>query len=100
MTDNEIIRVLTICSYYEDSCDKCPLFGTNICNNMSKNSFDFIKRQSAEIEALKNSKAETIKEFAERIKMAFYYEFEECIPSSMAEKIDEIVKEMTEGENG
>lgn len=33
-------------------------------------------------------------EFAERVKMAFYYEFDELIPSTMADKIDELVKEV------
>ena len=36
---------------------------------------------------------EALKEFAERIKMAFYYEFDELIPSIMSDKIDEIAKE-------
>ena len=35
-----------------------------------------------------------VKEFAERVKMAFYYEFDELIPSRMADKIDELVKEI------
>ncbi len=35
-----------------------------------------------------------MKEFAESVKMAFYYEFDELIPSTMADKIDEIVKEV------
>lgn len=35
-----------------------------------------------------------VKAVAERIKMAFYYEFDELIPSTMADKIDEIVKEV------
>ena len=35
---------------------------------------------------------------AERIKMAFYYEFEELIPSIMADKIDELVKEVCDNE--
>lgn len=35
-----------------------------------------------------------VKEFAESVKMAFYYEFDELIPSTMAEKIDELVKEV------
>lgn len=35
-----------------------------------------------------------MKEFAERVKMAFYYEFDELIPSTMADKIDELVKEI------
>ena len=51
----------------------------------------------SEKEYIKLAKSEAIKDFAERVKMAFYYEFEELIPSIMADKIDEIVKEMTEG---
>ena len=39
-------------------------------------------------------KAEAIKEFAERVKMAFYYEFDEIFPSIMADNIDNLVKEM------
>ena len=35
-----------------------------------------------------------VKEFAESVKMAFYYEFDELIPSTMADKIYEIVKEV------
>lgn len=45
------------------------------------------------------AKAEAIKEFAERVKMSFYYEFDELIPSIMADKIDELAKEMMGGEN-
>ena len=37
---------------------------------------------------------QAVKEFAERVKMAFYYEFDELIPSTMADKIDELVKEV------
>lgn len=35
-----------------------------------------------------------VKEFAESVKMAFYQEFEELIPSIMADKIDELVKKV------
>ena len=35
-----------------------------------------------------------VKEFAESVKKAFYYEFDELIPSTMADKIDELVKEV------
>lgn len=35
-----------------------------------------------------------VEDVAERIKMAFYYEFDELIPSRMADKIDELVKEI------
>lgn len=34
-----------------------------------------------------------VKEFAEKAKMAFYYEFDEIIPSIMSDKIDELLKE-------
>lgn len=35
-----------------------------------------------------------IKKFAERVKMAFYQEFDEVIPSIMAIRIDEIAREL------
>ena len=47
-----------------------------------------------ETEYVEIAKAEAIKEFAERVKMAFYYEFDEIIPSIMADNIDNLVKEM------
>lgn len=40
---------------------------------------------------------ETAEKFAEKVKMAFYYHFDELIPSIMAKDIDEICKEITEG---
>lgn len=39
-------------------------------------------------------KSEAVKEFAKKIKLDFYYEFDELIPTIMAEKIDKRVKEM------
>ena len=48
----------------------------------------------AENIALREKFITAVKDVAERIKMAFYYEFEELIPSIMADKIDEIVKEV------
>lgn len=35
-----------------------------------------------------------LKHFAERVKMEFYYEFDELIPSIMSDKIDKILKEI------
>ena len=35
-----------------------------------------------------------VEDVAERIKMALYYEFDELIPSIMADRIDELVKEI------
>ena len=64
-----------------------------------------IQEKQAEIEALiagqetlqkyiAEAKTEAVKEFAEKIKLEFYYEFDEIIPSIMADKIDNLVKEM------
>lgn len=55
-----------------------------------------IERELGERKASRARK-ETAEKFAERVKMAFYYEFDELIPSIMADKIDEICKEITEG---
>lgn len=43
---------------------------------------------------LKQYKVQAVKEFAEKVKMAFYYEFDEIIPSIMSDKIDELLKEL------
>ena len=47
----------------------------------------------------KTAKIEAIKEFAERVKLEFYYQFDELIPSIMADKIDNLVKEMESDNN-
>jgi chromosome segregation ATPase len=44
-------------------------------------------------------KADTVRKLAESIKLEFYKEFDEIIPSIMADRIDQIAKEMLEGEN-
>ncbi len=110
MTDKEIIKALECCTKPYCNNNECPLHqntvNTKDCiTQLSTNALDLINRQQAEIERLKkgwkvdvieteNIKAETIKEFAEKVKMAFYYEFDELIPSIMADKIDNLVKEM------
>lgn len=43
---------------------------------------------------------EKLREFAEEIKLAFYNEFDEIIPSIMSDKIDEILKRMVGESNG
>ena len=40
-----------------------------------------------------------VEKFAEEIKLEFYREFDEIIPSIMADKIDEIKKKYTESED-
>lgn len=58
---------------------------------MQKNRTDMLKEKNTNLqEGLKKA----VKDVAERIKMAFYYEFDELIPSTMADKIDKIVKEV------
>ena len=42
---------------------------------------------------LKQYKVQAVREFAEKVKMAFFYEFDEIIPSIMSDKIDELLKE-------
>lgn len=58
---------------------------------MQKNRADLLKEKNTNLqEGLKKA----VEDVAERIKMAFYYEFDELIPSTMADKIDEIVEEV------
>ena len=52
-----------------------------------ENKIDELTAENAEV------RKQAVKEFAERVKMAFYYEFDELIPSIMADKIDELVEE-------
>ena len=53
-----------------------------------------IGRLETQITTLQKGLKKAVEDVAERIKMAFYYEFDELIPSTMAGKIDEIVKEV------
>ena len=58
---------------------------------MQKNRADMLKGKNTNLqEGLKK----IVEDVAERIKMVFYHEFEELIPSIMADKIEEIVKEV------
>lgn len=105
MTDNEIIQALKCCQSSVASCEECPMYVEGvICHGyeLNKKALDLITSQQAEIERLKKYNTEVaykhyndgIKEFADRVKMAFYYEFDELIPSIMADTIDSLVKEM------
>ena len=51
------------------------------------------EERAEEMRLANEERKQAVKEFAERVKMAFYYEFDELIPSTMADKIDELVKE-------
>lgn len=52
------------------------------------------RARAEEMRLANEERKQAVKEFAERVKMAFYYEFDELIPSIMADKIDELVKEI------
>lgn len=52
------------------------------------------EERAEEMQLVNEERKQAVKEFAERVKMAFYYEFDELIPSIMADKIDELVEEM------
>lgn len=114
LTDNEIMKNVRCCA--DNYCKNCSLQGKPNCkntlfslawntlydlkseNDILKKKYDLaVSEREANVkgftETLNNIKAETRKELAEQIKMAFYYEFDEIIPSIMSDKIDELVSE-------
>lgn len=52
------------------------------------------EERAEEMRLANEERKQAVKEFAERVKMAFYYEFDELIPSTMADKIDELIEEV------
>lgn len=60
----------------------------------------YIDSLEAENAELRQGKKAAVEDVAERIKTAFYHEFDELIPSTMADKIDEIVKEVLKNDKG
>ena len=122
MTDNEIIKALSICYDYNssDGCEKCPYYGKWLsCGELkAKDALDLINRQKAEIERYKNecfglsterdaykdvldeAVEGAIKEFAERLKNRFTEKLgdkkESFFSYSVQREIDKLVKEMTE----
>ena len=52
------------------------------------------EERDEEMRLANEERKQAVREFAERVKMAFYYEFDELIPSIMADKIDELVEEV------
>lgn len=124
-TDDEIVKALECCCDVDvDSCNKCPIYPhslnmtqTECMETAMRNALDLINRQKEEIESLKEAyaiyeettglklaRAETIKEFAERLKQY-------CVPGgdfgdpcgvlTVTDRwIDYLVKEMTGENNG
>ena len=52
------------------------------------------EERAEEMRLANEERKQAVKKFAERVKMAFYYEFDELIPSIMVDRIDELVKEV------
>lgn len=78
-----------MCGDYDASnCEGCAI-GEKIARLVRQN-----KKLKAENAALRERLEKAVEDVAERIKIEFYYEFDELIPSTMADKIDEIVKEV------
>lgn len=121
MTDEQIIKAVGICRA-SDTCRGCPyheLYTAGCVCALMKDVFDLIKRQTAEIEGLEETryeltciidefreernrllqklqqaKSEAIKEFAERLKKRFYLSAGRCVVDVY--HISNLVKEMTE----
>ena len=76
------------------ACDMCLV--RHICNKPNEpiECCESLKIAKKAIEAGYGDVRAAVKEFAESVKMAFYQEFEELIPSIMADKIDELVNEV------
>lgn len=85
-TDDEIVKALELHSNKDVAClDKCPYAERHFCgSSMARDALALINRQKAELEdlreivfmdrseAIKNLKAEAIKEFAQRLKKKMY----------------------------
>lgn len=108
MTDEEIIKVLEICTSDTTDCKDCPLCLYNEkCGMLEHYAFGLIKRQQAEIEKLKTQQTYkididvvrngAIREFAEKVRIESEWYFGYNI--SRNKLIYRLVKEMTEDTN-
>ena len=52
------------------------------------------EERAEEMRLCNEERKQAVKEFAASVKLAFYYEFDELIPSIMADKIDALVREV------
>ena len=109
MTEDMVLYALQICSNENYLCYECPLAcykkGVECLDILKQNAYLLIRKQKAEIEALKKEKIEAIKEFAVRVKMEvnfilLYYKLDKIVPQldyEVSAIIQKIEKEMTEG---
>ena len=114
LTDSEIVKGLECCAVPlpHFKCNECPAWVNSHCILKNEDLIDLFNRLQEENEKLNIRlrktehqfadigkmhsviKAEAYKEFAERVKMAFYYHFDELIPSIMADEINNLLKEL------
>ena len=99
MTDEKLMKVLDCCA--NDDCGNCPTQVKRCRQHAMLNALDLIKRQKAEIDRFADIgkmysevRAESIKEFAERLKETKFKHGSDYFV--YAENIDNLVKEMTE----
>ena len=115
MNDTDIIKALHRCSGFAD-CRGCPYpDGGDCIRRLCADALDLVERQSEELERVTarrekerryfhnylkkerlKSATDAVKKFAETVKTELYYEFDEIVPSYMADKIDKIAKEIME----
>jgi hypothetical protein len=69
MTDNEIIKALECCYTTGTSCEECPMYNFDECNDvlMAKYVRDLINRQQAEYDRLLKAKEQLEVETSEQI---------------------------------
>lgn len=84
---NKLTFALNKLASLEDKIESGELIST-VQSERGEQEIAFFVKHNAEV------RKQAVIEFAERVKMAFYYEFDELIPSIMADKIDELVKEV------
>lgn len=115
-TDEQIVRALECCRY-GGRCKDCIGFGQPNCQAIvNQSAIDLINRQKAEIERLTEDNRrmkkyyythdyhechnEAIEEFAERLKeyLDDFYSTDEDALFDTVSAIDEIAKELTEGQ--
>jgi Zn-dependent oligopeptidase len=117
MTDNQIIKALDCCNI-EHNCTNCPLKRTDedCIERLEGESHDLNKRQQAEIKKLKKELRACIKkidrnrktvinkalrEFAKRLKDMYKHNKTSVVSLvTVFDNINNLVKEMTEGDNG
>ena len=117
MTDTEIIKALECCVSRKNSCNGCPAHTMNCTPRVAMAfALDLINRQKEEIERLKAKKKLYFDRWGESIKLAqfdsddaireFAVRVKELVPNhinwgfvNIHDKIDTLIKEMTEDSN-